>query len=918
MSYNLSNDADPPPAAKPPGISSANVQRLWRATWVATVIILVVLALEWTRGAYTDWLWFRHLGFAPVFTKVILLKTLMFLAGAQLALLALTASVALTLRFSQGPLTLTLPVDTQRLLWVLLFAAAGLTAVISSFIFGVTAMNNWDTVLLFVNRIPFGVADPQYGMDVSFYVVTLRMFRFIQGWFLGLAITVTVFTSSLYIAIYALRGVGFVLTPRMLRHVAGMGAVLMLVITAGHVLDIYELVLSDSGVVFGATYTDVNARMPALWLMTGIALLATVGFAVSPYAGGVRLMAGAFSLWVIAVLLASIAYPSLFQRFKVAPNEFERERTFIERNIEATKAAYQLDLVQEFHFESAPKITAEAVLDSRSTLDNIRLWDLQPLEDAYNQLQFMELYYNFLNMDWDRYPVDGQLRQVLVAARELNHENLPSDARNWVNQRLQYTHGHGVAMSPATGFTSGEGRPEFLLQDIPIRGKFPVTQPELYYGESPVEFAIVNSQLPEVGPSAGPLHYDGTGGVLLNSMLRRVAYAWQFVDVNILLSDQIGPDSRIQYRRDIQSRVGALAPFLKLDGDPYPVLDQAGKLWWLQDAYTTTDRYPYSTPYNGPAADGSDRPVKGGFNYIRNSVKVSVDAYNGTTYIYVVQPDDPLLMMYREALPSLFRDFDEMPADLKEHIRYPRDMFSAQAQVYLRYHVTDPHVFFNQAEQRAIPLETRFGKQGVLVTPSYLMLQTPGEKEAEFVLMVPFTPAGAKRNLVGWLIARNDTSNYGQLMAFRLPGDPQVDGPSQVEARIENDQQISQQFTLWEGAGSQVIRGRLLVIPMADTILYVEPMYLQSKVLAFPELKKIILADGSDVVMADSIEEGLAMLVGGHAPPDETAGQPASSPVSMSQELESIEDAIDGLDEAIDDLREALKGLRENLGGKNP
>ena len=918
MSYNLSNDADPPPAAKPPGISSANAHRLWRAAMIVTVILAVVLALDWGRGAYTDWLWFRHLGFGSVFTKVILLKTLMFLAGAQLALLALTASTGLTLRFSEGPLTLTLPADTQRLLWVLLFTATGLTALISSFIFGVTAMNNWDTVLLFVNTIPFGVADPQYGMDASFYVVTLRMFRFVQGWFLGLAIAVTVFSSSLYIAIYALRGVGFVMAPRMLRHVAGMGAILMLAIAAGHILDIYELVLSDSGVVFGATYTDVNARMPALWLLTGIALLAAIGFAVSDYAGGVRLMAGAFSLWVIAVLLANIAYPSLFQRFKVAPNEFERERIFIERNIEATRAAYQLDLLEEFTFEAKPKITPEAVRDSKTTLDNIRLWDLQPLEDAYNQLQFMELYYNFRNMDWDRYPVDGELRQVLVAARELNHENLPTDAQNWVNQRLQYTHGHGVAMSPATGFTPGEGRPEFLLQDIPIRGAFPVQRPELYYGESPVDFAIVNSQLPEVAPGAGPSHYGGTGGVLLNSMLRRIAYAWEFLDVNILLSDQIAEDSRIQYRRDIQSRVGAVAPFLKLDEDPYPVLDQAGKLWWLQDAYTTTDRYPYSTPYIGPAADGSDRPVKGGYNYIRNSVKVSVDAYNGTMHMYAIQPDDPLLMMYRQALPELFRDFDEMPADLKEHIRYPRDLFSAQAQLYLRYHVTDPHVFFNQAEQRAIPLETRFGKRGVLVTPSYLMLQTPGESEAEFVLMVPFTPAGTKRNLVGWLIARNDAPNYGQLMSFRLPGDPQVDGPSQVEARIENDQQISQQFTLWEGAGSQVIRGQLLVIPMADTILYVEPMYLQSEGLAFPELKKIILADGSDVVMADSMEQGLAMLVDGEASPEETAGQPASLPVSISQELESIEDAIDGLDEAIGDLREALKGLRENLGGRNP
>ena len=445
-----------------------------------------------------------------------------------------------------------------------------------------------------------------------------------------------------------------------------------------------------------------------------------------------------------------------------------------------------------------------------------------------------------------------------------------------------------------------------------------MTRPQLYYGEAPADFAIVNSRLPEVDPDAASTHYDGAGGVFLNSALRRIAYASQFIDVNIFLSEQMTPASRIQYRRDIQSRVKEVAPFLKLDRNPYPVLDQAGKLWWLQDAYTTTNRYPYSTPHISPSAVGNNRQVEGDFNYIRNSVKVAMDAYNGTVDFYAMQPDDPLLRMYRKAFPSLFRDLDEMPEDLRDHIRYPGELFSAQSQMYLRYHVTDPQVFFNQAEQWAIPLETRFGKRGVRVNPSYLMLQTPGEEEVEFVLMVPFTPAGEKKNLVGWLIARNDRPNYGQLMAFQVPGDPQVDGPSQVEARIENDQEISQQFTLWEGAGSQIIRGQLLVIPMDDRILYVEPMYLQSEVLAFPELKKIILADGSDVVMADTIQQGLAMLVDGSVALPQPAGASESGRVSGAEELETLEEAIDGLDDALDGLRDALEELRENLGGNRP
>ena len=917
MSYDLSDDAERVPGQSLPGISAVHLRQVRKWSLVLIVLLFLFLALWWARTVYTDLLWFDHLGFRGVFSKILLAKLWLFVGGTMVSATALSLTLYLAFRFSRGHSTLALSADTFRLLSALLTAGAFLIVFIASPIFGSQAAGGWETILLFFNRINFGSTDPQFGMDLSFYVVTLRLLNFVQVWAMGLMITAVVASLALYLGIYSLRGLRIVLAPRMLKHVAVLGALLMLSIATGHALNVYDLVLSDTGVVFGATYTDINARIPALWLLTGIAVLAAVGFGVSNYSGGVRLMVGSFSLWVIVVLLAGFAYPALFQRFRVEPSEFDREAPYIARNIEATRAAYQLDRVAEVSYPVAGKLNEQAIQDNRPTLDNIRLWDLQPLQDAYNQLQFMELYYQFLDLDSDRYVVDGRLRQVLVGARELDPGNLPPEAQNWVNQRLQYTHGYGISMSPATGFSPGEGRPEYFIQDIPIRGDLPVSRPELYYGESPVNFAIVNTAMPEVDPQPGFLHYGGSGGVRLSSTLRRLAYSWQLADINILLSDQITSDSRIQYRRNIRERVGQIAPFLKLDHDPYPVLDTSGKLWWLLDAYTTTDRYPYSTPLSVPLARGDNRGARGDFNYIRNSVKVVVDAYNGDVHFYVIDTDDPLLKMYRQAFPSLFEDLAVMPSDLQDHIRYPIGMFAAQARMYLRYHVTNPKVFFNQAEQWAVPLETRFGKRGVRMTPSYLVLRNPGEEKEEFVLMLPFTPAGENKfNLVGWLIARNDSPNYGQLLSFNVPN-PHIDGPSQVEARIENDQLISQQFTLWEGAGSQVIRGQLLVIPIADTLLYVEPLYLQSEVLALPELKKVILADADQVVMADTVDQALAMLIGGVEPvPLPVSASVAAGSLAL-EELERIQEAVDGLWDALSNLEEALGSLRESLGGNS-
>ncbi len=899
MSYDLTNDNDQPESPNLPGVSDVVLRRVRNGCITAVGLLFAFLLLWWLRTVYTDLLWYDELGYRSVFTKILVMKLWLFVSGTVVTAAALVVNFYFVFRFSRGPSTLPVNDETMRLLRALLVAAVVITVLTAAPVFGSAAAGRWETFLLFLNKVSFGVPDAEFGQDLSFFIVTLRMLNFIQSWVMGILITSVVMSLLLYAGIYGLRGLNFFLAPRMLKHIGILGGLLMLSIAAGHVLSIYELVVSQGGLVAGAGYADIHARIPVLWLMTSIAALGAGAFFISNYFGGLRLMAGSFSLWIIMILLANLAFPALFQRFQVDPNEFEREQVYIERNIESTRAAYQLDLVVDIALPAVGDIDADVVANNPAVIENIRLWDVEPLQDAYNQLQFMELYYNFLNMDSDRYILDGQLRQVLLAARELDPDNLPADARNWVNRRLQYTHGFGVVMSPATGFTPDEGRPEFFIHDIPIRGEIPIERPELYYGESPAPYAIVNSTAPEIDPSGSELHYDGDGGVSLGSTFRRLAYAWQFADINILLSDQISSETRIQYRRQISERVHALAPFLTMDDDPYPVVDGAGKVWWLQDAFTTTGRYPYSTL------------TEEGFNYIRNSVKAVVDAFSGEVSIYVMDPDDPLLQMYRRAFPSLFLDFDQMPAELQAHIRYPNGIFSAQADIYLRYHVTDAQVFFNQADQWAIPQDSRFGNRGVEVHPSYLILQMPGGDSEEFVLMLPFSPAGEKKNLVGWLTAQNDGNNYGKLKAFTVPSDPQVQGPSQVEARIENDPAISQQFTLWggEGPGSRIVRGQLLVIPVGDAIIYVEPLYLQSEGLAFPELKKVILADGSNVVMADSVGEGLAMMLADKAALVGGGGQATSD----AEDLRGIEDAVTDLDEALKELQEAVERLRESL-----
>lgn len=557
MSYDLTNDTDEPEGPNLPGITDVVLRRVRNGCIIAVGLLFAFLILWWLRTVYTDLLWYGELGYRDVFTKILVMKLWLFIGGTAVTAAALIVNFYYTFRFSRGPSTLPVTEETMRLLRALLIAAVIITVLTAAPVFGSVAAGRWEVFLLFLNKVSFGVADAEFGQDLTFFIVTLRMLHFIQSWVMGILITSVVMSLLLYAGIYGLRGLNFFLAPRMLKHIGILGGLLMISIAAGHVLAIYELVVSQGGLVAGAGYTDIHARIPVLWLMTVIAGLGAGAFFISNYFGGLRLMLGSFSLWIIMLLLANLAFPALFQRFQVDPNEFEREQVYIERNIEYTRAAYQLDQVEQIALPAVGDIDASVVANNMPVIENIRLWDVEPLQDAYNQLQFMELYYNFLNMDSDRYIVDGRLRQVLLAARELDPDNLPSDAQNWVNRRLQYTHGYGVAMSPATGFTPEEGRPEFFIRDIPIRGEIPIRRPELYYGESPAPFAIVNSTAPEIDPSGGQLHYDGLGGVNLGSTFRRLAFAWQFADINILLSDQISDDTRIQYRRQISQRVQA-------------------------------------------------------------------------------------------------------------------------------------------------------------------------------------------------------------------------------------------------------------------------------------------------------------------------------------------------------------------------
>lgn len=899
-----------------------NLRLFTRIGAVIAAVIVIIIALSFAKGAYTEWLWFGNLGFRSVFTKILVMRIWLFFGGFLLIAGILTANLYVAYRFSRGESILPVPAEVLKMSRMGIVAGAVLTVFIMSLVFGIVAQGRWETFLVYFNRVSFGVEDPQFHKDMSFHVAVMPLLHFIQGWFMGAVIASAVAVVALYLAIFAMRGVQFTLTPKIRAHLAVLGALLMLTIAAAHYLDIFELVFSGRGAAPGAGYTDVNARIPVLWLLVAIAAVSAVGFVVSLFYGGLRLMIASFTLWAVLAILAGGMYPVGFQRFRVKPNEFIREEAYIGRAIDATRVAYGLDGVEERPFSYVPSIDRETIANNPGTVNNIRLWDHRPLRDTYNQIQTFRQYYEFVGVDSDRYRFpDGDYRQVLLSARELTPENLEEAAQRWVNRKLSYTHGFGVAMSPVNRATV-EGRPEFFLQDLPPTGDLVVERPEIYYGENTKDFVVVNTDTEEFnfpGPEGDPIFqsYEGEGGVKVGSFFRRAAFSWRFLDFNLLISGQISSESKIQFRREIQDRVSAIAPFLRLDEDPYLVVDATGRLWWIQDAYTVTDRYAYSARF------GDD------FNYIRNSVKVLVDAYNGTVHFLVIDPEDPLIRIYQKAFPDLLKDFedeiDKIEPSLRDHIRYPLDLFSTQAEINLRYHMTDPNEFFLREDLWAPAREVfETPTNTVDIEPYYLIMKLPGEEVEEFVLLLPFTPGGeTKKNMVAWMAARSDGPHYGKLVTFTFPKDRLVFGPEQIEARITADEQIGRELTLLCPEGKQCLRGNLLAIPMGETVLYVEPLYIRAQALPLPELKKVFVADENRVVMADTLSESLNLLLGqdpsaslglDEERPSDASGPEVPSSVEIpGAALEDVRGEIGSAKTSVDELKKSLEALEEAL-----
>ena len=839
--------------------------------WVAagTLVLFLIIGLSWGKSVYTDWLWFDSLGYVSVFSKILTTRIWLFFASAGVFAVLLVPNIYLAFRFTRSETPSTLTPAAYAAIRRALALAAAVAAIVASAAVGAAAAGRWETVLKYLNATPFTNVDeatgvvtplvePIFNKGVDFYVFTLPFLGFIRGWFLGAAIVILIIVIGLYLVIFGLRERNVTIPFSVKLHAAAIGAALFLIIAAGHWIGRWELLYSDAGAVYGVGFTDDNARITVRTILTFIALISGGLMIFGAFRPGYRIMVSAVGLWLGMAILVGGVFPNVVQRFQVEPNEFDKEKQYLVNNIAFTRQAFGIDQQTEQNHLGLESITPEAIEENRGTIDNIRLWDERPLGEIYNQVEFVQFFYDFASVGVDRYTLNDEVQQVMLSSREISAEKLPEEAQNWVNRHLVYTHGHGVALS-GVNEVNANGQPKMLLKDVPAAPaegyeELALDEAGVYYGLKSLPFVIVRSNQPELdyqGEGAEPVfrEYAGTGGVRLNSVIRRAAYAWQFRDINIFISGQVDTSkSRIQYRRTVPERFNTVTPFLTPDSDPYQVVAD-GRIFFIQDGYTTTPQYPYSTPWEGTE-----------FNYIRNSVKVVADTYNGTVDYYVSDPDDPLIRSYRKMFPALFKNMEEMPDYLKEHVRYPRDMFTVQTRMLLQYHMTNPETFFQKGDQWSIPIQSSFGREGTL-DPYYILARLPGEEKEEFLLIQPFTP-DRRDPLKAWIAVRNDAPNYGEMVLFSFPEGKSILGPNQIEARIDNDAAISQQFTLWGQVGSEVQRGNMLVIPVGDSILYAEPIFLKPEALEFPELRRIILADGKRIVMQPTLEDAVRALKG--------------------------------------------------------
>ncbi|MBD2564354.1 MULTISPECIES: UPF0182 family membrane protein [Nostoc] len=742
----------------------------------------------------------------------------------------------------------------------------------------------WETILKYLHPTSFSEGlrpggsdrDPIFQQDIDFYVFQLPLYEAIRNWLLfafvwGLIVSFLVYFLKDSFTLRQRDG-RITLNGKAKNHLSLLFAGIAALIAVDFWLKRYSLLYSSNGVVFGAGYTDVHARLFAYSVTSIIALLVAVLLLLSIGRRSSALPMSGIVLFFMALVLLNGVYPWFVQQFIVEPNELTKEKPYIANNIRFTQNAYHLHDVQRQNYTAVSQLNRQVLQSNQPTIRNIRLWDYRPLLSTYRQIQEMRLYYQFQSVDVDRYTLNGNYQQVMLSGRELAYSQLPQEAKTWVNQRLKYTHGYGLVMSPVNQVTS-DGLPELYIKDIPPVSKvnLQVSQPAIYYGEKTDNYIFTGTKTQEfdypLGDGNAYTNYKGKGGVPIPTMWHRLAYAYDLGSLQILISNYFNQQSRIHYYRLLQERVSHVAPFLHLDSDPYLVVIN-GRLQWIVDGYTTSDRYPYSEPLaqthkateifqGGNIEQILDRDI----NYIRNSLKVLIDACDDTMQFFVVDETDPVLRTYQKIFPHLFTPNSAIPSEVKAHFRYPQDLFKIQTQMYLVYHMNDPELFYNREDLWRLPTETYEGNEHIM-QPYYMIMRLPGAAKEEFIQILPFTPAN-KDNMIAWMAARSNSKEYGKLLLYEFPKQKLIFGPRQIEARIDQEPQISQQFTLWSQAGSKVIRGDLLVIPIDQSLLYVEPVYLRAEQGELPELKRVIVAYDKAVLMEETLEESLAAIFGG-------------------------------------------------------
>jgi len=899
------------------------------------LITLSIFAAPRIFQLLTDWYWFKEIGFSNIFTTILYSKILLGLAVGVLTFFVIYGNLRLAGRLvTSKPLTIHLPaspkfqrieregeygkiikikeLDAEKYIDKIILPIS----LVLGFLTGLVGVGKWETVLKYFNAVPFNTLDPIFGRDIGFYFFDLPFIQFLVGlgFWLIIASLIGAATS------YALRGTitlkqptslpargwsalggKFLLMEKPVKVHLSILVALLFVLTSFKIyaIRIPSLLYGSTGPFVGANFTDINAVLPFLKILIFVAIAAAALIVINIFSAesgksGNRLIVLAVGIYFTTSILGGWAYPFFLQKFIVSPNELVKETPYIEYNIAATQKAYALDTVTERDLTGETSLTMSDIINNRSTIKNVRLWDREPLLDTFGQLQEIRTYYDFTSIDNDRYNLNGDYRQVLLSPRELNSASLPQ--RTFINERLTFTHGFGLTLSPVNEVTP-EGLPVLFLKDLPPASSIEslkVSRPEIYYGELASDWVVVATKAKEFNYPSGEknvfVNYEGEGGVKIKSIFRKALFALRFRSLKILLSDDITNDSRIMYYRNIEERVRRVLPFLSLDNDPYMVVTKEGELKWIYDAYTTSDRYPYAERMKDAF---SSFPGKN-LNYIRNSVKIVIDAYDGKMTFYIADESDPIIKTHAKIFKDSFLPLEQMDEDLRAHIRYPEDLFIYQTALYTVYHMDEAQIFYNKEDQWQIPVIASGGQADPMMR--HMIMKLPGEEKEEFILMIPFTPRG-KDNLSAWMVARNDGEFYGQLVVYRFPKQKLVFGPKQITNRINQDTDISQQISLWDQRGSEVIRGSLLVIPIEESLIYVQPIYLRAEGGRIPELKRVIVAHENRIAMEKTLDLALERVFGGQVAVDKKTTTAVPTKPVLSQDL--IREAKNHFDRAM-------------------